>query len=63
MSDLATTLAGGYGGTSGGYADGVGTASYFNDPYGVAADSSGNVYVADTYNHMIRKINSAGRYL
>ena len=27
---------------------------------GVAVDSSGNVYVADSYNHLIRKITSSG---
>jgi hypothetical protein len=27
----------------------------FNDPNGIAVDSSGNVYVADTYNHRIQK--------
>jgi trimeric autotransporter adhesin len=28
-------------------------------PYGVAGDSSGNVYIADTYNCLIRKVSSA----
>jgi len=36
--------------------DGVGYAARFNGPTGVAVDSAGNVYVADTYNHTIRKI-------
>src|SRR5438477_252388 len=52
-----TTLAGA---ASIGSADGTGSAARFNLPSGVATDSSGNVYVADTYNHMIRKITPAG---
>jgi len=39
-----------------GYANGTGTEAQFNYPYGVAVDSSGNVYVADAGNHRIRKI-------
>lgn len=33
----------------------------FNGARGVAFDSTGNVYVADTQNHVIRKITPAGR--
>ena len=29
-------------------------------PHGIAVDSSDNLYVADTANHLIRKITSAG---
>jgi uncharacterized repeat protein (TIGR01451 family) len=43
-----------------GSADGIGSASRFYYPYGVAADKAGNVYVADTSNNTIRKITSAG---
>ena len=43
-----------------GNADGPGTAASFTYPNGVAVDSSGNVYVADTYNHTIRKITPDG---
>jgi sugar lactone lactonase YvrE len=43
-----------------GAADGSGgTAGFFN-PGGVATDSAGNVYVADTYNQTIRKISPEG---
>ena len=43
-----------------GSADGVGTDAQFNNPYGVAVDSAGNVYVADTGNSTIRKVTPAG---
>ena len=45
---------------SGVFADGMGLAASFNNPYGVAVDSNGSVYVADMYNHRIRKISSFG---
>ena len=42
----------------------LGTANgQFSQPYGVATDRQGNVYVADTYNHRIQKFNSSGVYL
>jgi hypothetical protein len=50
-----TTLAGLAGNNNGGSADGTGSAARFNSPYGVAVDSAGNVYVADTANNVIRK--------
>jgi len=40
--------------------DGLGVAASFSNPSSVAVDLDGNVYVADTYNHKIRKITSAG---
>jgi len=43
-----------------GFADDIGTTARFNYPFGVAVDSSGNVYVADSFNHRIRKITPAG---
>ena len=47
-------------GWSGGYADGIGTNARFAGPSGVAVDGSGNVYVADQDNNMIRKIDTNG---
>jgi sugar lactone lactonase YvrE len=43
-----------------GYRDGAGTAASFNTPSGIALDKHGNVYVADTGNHAIRKIAADG---
>src|SRR2546423_3123395 len=39
--------------------DGTGSAARFNTPGGVAVDSSGKVYVAETHNHTIRQITPA----
>jgi sugar lactone lactonase YvrE len=38
------------------WADGTGRNAYFNGPKGIAVDAQGNVYVADTGNHVIRKV-------
>jgi sugar lactone lactonase YvrE len=53
-----TTFAGLAG--SAGSSDGTGAAARFNAPMGVAVDSVGNVYVADTKNNTIRKITAGG---
>lgn len=44
----------------GGYADGEGSDAEFRLPNSIAADASGNVYVADTANNTIRKIDAEG---
>lgn len=58
MDGAVTTYAGSPG--SFGSADGTGPAARFYSPFGVAVDSAGNVYVADSFNHTIRKIAAGG---
>jgi len=55
---VVTTLVGQAG--SAGTNDGTGNAAQFNGPGGVAVDTNGNVYVADTANHTIRKVTPVG---
>ncbi len=53
---IVTTIAG----TGGaGTADGTGLAASFNCPWGIAADVNGDLYVADCYNRLIRKISAS----
>ena len=55
---VVTTLAG-RAGSAGGF-DGTGSEAWFYQPAGVAADSNGNIFVADTVNCTIRKVTPAG---
>jgi alpha-tubulin suppressor-like RCC1 family protein len=55
VTTFAGTGAWGYTGDGGPAA-----AAQLYDPRGIAADSAGNVYIADTSNHRIRKVDPAG---
>ena len=55
---IITTIAGtGSGGYSGD--NGPASSATLNYPHGVSTDSSGNVYVADTYNQRVRKVTAS----
>ena len=54
---LVSTLAGS---STRGNADGTGALAQFDAPQGIAVDDAGNVYVAEYFNHTIRKISPAG---
>ena len=58
-SGVITTIAGtgerGFGGDGG-----PATQARLNRPSGVTVDGAGNVYIADTWNHRIRKMDSSG---
>jgi serine/threonine protein kinase, bacterial len=56
-SGLVSTLAGS---RTPGSSDGKGTTASFNAPLGLAVDGAGNVYVADSENNKIRKIDASG---
>ena len=59
---MVTRFAGGgsASGVASGAVDGVGSAAMFYNPRAISVDSVGNVYVADTSNHLIRTISPTG---
>ncbi len=58
-SGVVSTFAGSGSGVPG-FVDGIATFAQFNSPCGLCSDSFGNIYVADTGNHRIRKITPSG---
>ncbi len=57
-SGTVTTLAGLA--HASGSTDGTGNAARFNNPWGLARDNAGNLYVADQGNHTMRKVSPVG---
>ncbi|HEX3797423.1 MAG TPA: NHL repeat-containing protein [Verrucomicrobiae bacterium] len=57
-SGAVTTIAGLAGEV--GATNNVGSLARFSSPLGIALDASGTIYVADSGNHLIRKVTSAG---
>lgn len=55
---IISLLAGGIGAP--GAVDGLGGAARFQGPESITVDPAGNVYVADFFNHTIRKVSPAG---
>ena len=59
VASYISTVAGN--GIGGFYGDGAAaTAAELKYPYGVAVDTIGNIYIADTYNNRIRMVSKAG---
>ena len=61
MTTTVTTVAGNYtiGSGEGGYSGdgGPATLAQLSNPFGVAVDVKGNIYIADSFNHVIRMVN------
>ena len=55
---IVSNFAGSY--PASGKADGTGSTATFNSPQGITIDQTGNLYVTDAGNNLIRKITSAG---
>jgi len=57
LDGMVTTLAGSL---EIGAINGIGTNARFNTIWGLAVDEDGTVYLADSYNHLIRKVTDEG---
>ena len=53
LSGAVSTLAGN---GEEGFADGVGAAARFNEPWGIVVDAQGAIFVADSENHCVRQV-------
>ena len=56
---IVTNIAGSGDPTISGLVNGLGEAARFNTPLGLAVDAAGNLYVADSKNNVIRKVDPA----
>src|ERR1051325_11005807 len=56
--ELVSTLAGSA--AVPGHQDGRGMIAQFHDPAGLAVDTQGNIFVADSQNHVIRRLSEDG---
>ncbi|MBT9549103.1 MAG: hypothetical protein IV090_27160 [Candidatus Sericytochromatia bacterium] len=60
LSSALTVLAGS---DAPGFQDGKGDLAKFNEPKGLDIDAEGNLYVADTNNHVIRRVSPQGEVI
>src|SRR5208283_1907854 len=58
LAKVVTTIAGST--AHQGLQDGTGSNAWFNQPVGIAEDSVGNLYIADTGNSVVRKLTPEG---
>ncbi|MDP4147979.1 MAG: hypothetical protein Q8927_14310 [Bacteroidota bacterium] len=59
-TNIFNALVSTFAGQKSGFLDGQDTAARFSFPSGLAIDKAGNIYVADPFNHAVRKITATG---
>ena len=60
LTSVRTTVSTIAGNAASGYADGTTASPKYYSPTGIAIAASGNIYIADSQNHCIRKITATG---